>query len=167
MLTCSHVSRQRFRARWFYSNLSTSRTNLLVQPYDRRGIAPLGSQQIRCMQTFSEEDNLAVAGGGITGLVSAHQLSDKFPNRTITLFEASSRLGGWIRTKQVGDKDGQVLFEKGPRTLRPRPPDGWLTLNLVSHELCWHPTNRCSSKGWDSVMQSNGLPRLLRQLVIV
>lgn len=37
----------------------------------------------------------------------------------IAVFESSSRFGGWIQSKKVRfEKDGDVYFEKGPRTLR-------------------------------------------------
>ncbi|KAL9587051.1 MAG: hypothetical protein Q9212_000503 [Teloschistes hypoglaucus] len=46
-------------------------------------------------------NNIAVLGGGITGLASALYLAQRLPRAQITLFEGSSRLGGWLRSTQV------------------------------------------------------------------
>ena len=76
--------------------------------------------------------NVAVLGGGITGLASAYYLTQQLPNAQVTLFEGSSRLGGWLHSKQIDVGNGKVVFEQGPRTLRPSRPNGWVTLDLVS-----------------------------------
>jgi protoporphyrinogen oxidase len=36
----------------------------------------------------------------------------------VSIFEASSRWGGWINSKKVQVGNDTVYFEKGPRTLR-------------------------------------------------
>ena len=41
---------------------------------------------------------IAVIGGGITGLAVAHRLTELDPRMAVTLFEASSRLGGVLET---------------------------------------------------------------------
>ncbi|KAL9005920.1 MAG: hypothetical protein Q9188_001334 [Gyalolechia gomerana] len=79
----------------------------------------------------SEATNVAVLGGGITGLASAYYLAQQLPHSHITLFEGSLRLGGWLRSKQVDVGNGKVVFEQGPRNLRPTRPNGWVTLDLV------------------------------------
>ena len=78
-----------------------------------------------------ESPSIAVLGGGITGLASAYFLSRDLPNAKITLFEASSRLGGWLHSRSVDVGSGSVVFEQGPRNLRPTMPNGFLTLELV------------------------------------
>ena len=75
---------------------------------------------------------VAVLGGGITGLASAHYLTRELPNAKITIYEGSDRLGGWLKSKQVNIGNGTVVFEQGPRTLRPSTPAGLVTLELVS-----------------------------------
>ena len=76
--------------------------------------------------------DVGILGGGITGLVSAYWLSKISPTAKITLYEASPRLGGWLNTQRVKIPDhGEVLFEQGPRSLRPTLPNGALTLLLV------------------------------------
>lgn len=65
---------------------------------------------------------IAVLGGGITGLTAAHYLARNAKNAHITLYEGSSRLGGWIHGEilHVGSgKNDKVLFQRGPRMLRP------------------------------------------------
>lgn len=58
---------------------------------------------------------VAIIGGGITGLAAAHRLARQgIPFR---LFEASSRLGGNIRTERAGD----WLLEAGPNSLQLTP----------------------------------------------
>ena len=77
-------------------------------------------------------ENVAILGGGITGLATTFFLSKALPKTKITLYEAGSQLGGWIHTRHVDTSNGQVVFEQGPRTLRPGFPDGWVTVDLVS-----------------------------------
>ncbi|KAI0843051.1 Protoporphyrinogen oxidase [Hypoxylon sp. FL0890] len=65
--------------------------------------------------------DIAILGGGITGLTAAHYLARHAPNAKITLYEGSGRLGGWIHGKLAKTGDGKhdkVLFQRGPRTLR-------------------------------------------------
>ena len=78
---------------------------------------------------------MAILGGGITGLCSAYFLSRSLPKARITLLEASSRLGGWLHSKQVEVNNGTVVFEQGPRNLRPKAPNGLITLDLVCQKL--------------------------------
>lgn len=75
--------------------------------------------------------NVAIIGGGITGLATAHFLSKISPQTRITLLEGGKRLGGWLHSEVVETSHGNVIFEKGPRTLRPNVPNGLLTLDLV------------------------------------
>lgn len=83
--------------------------------------------------------DVAVLGGGITGLVSAYYLSKEFSNAKIVLFEGSSRLGGWVKSEKVDVGNGSVIFEQGPRNLRPSIPNGLITLDLVgASSLVYH-----------------------------
>ncbi|TGZ82109.1 Protoporphyrinogen oxidase, partial [Ascodesmis nigricans] len=70
-------------------------------------------------------------GGGISGLATAWYISKFAPHVPITLFEKSSRLGGRVQSKRVQCDDGEILFEAGPRTLRPWSVAGLATLDLV------------------------------------
>lgn len=66
--------------------------------------------------------HIAIIGGGLTGLTAAYYMAGVVrPSTKITLYEASSRLGGWVKTDQVpvnvDGKKGIVNFERGPRSL--------------------------------------------------
>ncbi|XP_034249192.1 protoporphyrinogen oxidase [Thrips palmi] len=70
----------------------------------------------------------AILGGGISGLSAAHYLLKSGSNAKVLLFEGGGRVGGWIWTAK--QKNG-LLFEQGPRTIRPRFETGLNTLRLV------------------------------------
>ncbi|KAI9318481.1 protoporphyrinogen oxidase [Dichotomocladium elegans] len=89
--------------------------------------------------------SVAVLGGGISGLSAAYYLARFAPRNTqIVLIEGSERLGGWIRSHRVGPgfyptaasllpnhDDRAILFEAGPRTLRPSGSSGAVTLDMI------------------------------------
>jgi len=106
--------------------------------------------------------NIAVLGGGISGLTAAYYLSKLAPQGAkVILLEGSNRLGGWLQSNRVDPGDygldrqipnssdsemlngNKVLFECGPRTLRPVGPGGVATLELVSN-----PRYTVSLKTW-------------------
>lgn len=62
-------------------------------------------------------------GGGLTDLLGSFV--------QVILLEGSSRLGGWIHSTRTGDG---VVFEHGPRGIRPAGAVGKNTLRLVSRE---------------------------------
>ena len=66
---------------------------------------------------------VAVIGGGISGLAAAHRLLSRSESVDVTLFEASQRLGGIIRTEEA---DG-FLMELGPDSFITNKP-AWLQL---------------------------------------
>ncbi|XP_039281587.1 protoporphyrinogen oxidase-like [Nilaparvata lugens] len=73
---------------------------------------------------------LVVLGGGIGGLSAAHYLVKRNnANSKILLVEATSYLGGWIKT--IVNEDKGVIFETGPRTIRPAGHQGANTLLLI------------------------------------
>lgn len=79
--------------------------------------------------------NIAVLGGGITGLATAYLARQRYPSAQITLLERSSRLGGVIEsTKEHLDSSTSVVCEKGPRTLRAHAPRALVTYDLVSSQ---------------------------------
>ncbi|KAL8797728.1 MAG: hypothetical protein Q9195_000080 [Heterodermia aff. obscurata] len=97
------------------------------------GLYGPGSSVAEARARAKEVKDVAILGGGITGLASAFYLSKQLPEARITIFEGSSLLGGWLHSKQVDVGNGSVVFEQGPRTLRPNIPNGLVTLNLVRH----------------------------------
>ena len=54
--------------------------------------------------------NIAIVGGGISGLAAAWFVNKKFPDYKITLFESGNRLGGKIQSS----RDQGFLYEHGP-----------------------------------------------------
>jgi oxygen-dependent protoporphyrinogen oxidase len=62
---------------------------------------------------------IVVIGGGISGLAAAHRLTELRPPSHVTLIEASSRLGGTIRTDE---RDG-FLLERGPDSFISEKPE--------------------------------------------
>ena len=62
--------------------------------------------------------DIAILGGGLTGLATAFHLTRQLPQAKITIYEKNTRLGGWVNSEKVKVHDGEVLFEWGPRTLR-------------------------------------------------
>lgn len=70
---------------------------------------------------------ISVLGGGISGLSAAYYLL-KTGVPAVTIFEKTSRCGGWIKTKKF---DEGYLFEAGPRTLRPKGIPGSNTLEMI------------------------------------
>lgn len=71
----------------------------------------------------------AILGAGISGLSAGYYLLKKgLPSPTV-IYEASNRIGGWIRTDRFNE-DGFV-FEAGPRTIRPKGPAASNTLDLI------------------------------------
>lgn len=61
---------------------------------------------------------VAVVGGGVSGLTFAYFLNKFRPDVSITIFEKSTRTGGWINSQVITVGNEAILLEKGPRTLR-------------------------------------------------
>lgn len=74
--------------------------------------------------------SVSILGGGIGGLSSLHFLSLRQNiGRQIKLYEKAARFGGWIYSKRNNESD--VVFETGPRSLRPVGDAGLTTLDLI------------------------------------
>ena len=78
---------------------------------------------------------IAVLGGGISGLAAAWNLARKglasmggHGQLEVALFEATNRVGGWIRSER--SEEGAV-FELGPRSLRTAGIAGKTSLEVV------------------------------------
>ncbi|KAG5672713.1 hypothetical protein PVAND_002815 [Polypedilum vanderplanki] len=74
---------------------------------------------------------VSVLGGGIGGLSALYYLTLRQNATKIKLFEASSRFGGWIKSSK--DDKTNVVFETGPRSLRPTGIPGLATLQLIEN----------------------------------
>ncbi|CEP14985.1 hypothetical protein [Parasitella parasitica] len=90
------------------------------------------------------QQSVAILGGGISGLSAAYYLSKYSPMTKILLVEGSKRVGGWIRSQRVSpgfhastpsaaraDIDN-ILFEVGPRSLRPVGAGGAAILGMAN-----------------------------------
>jgi oxygen-dependent protoporphyrinogen oxidase len=91
--------------------------------------------------------SIAVLGGGISGLSAAYYLARLAPTTTkIVLIEGKERVGGWIQSRRVApgkydnktnlpelsnDEKNSILFEAGPRSLRPAGVNGTILLEMV------------------------------------
>ncbi|KAK4153078.1 hypothetical protein C8A00DRAFT_43958 [Chaetomidium leptoderma] len=69
--------------------------------------------------------DIAVLGGGLTGLSTAWHLMRLLPTAKITLYEASERLGGWIDTETAEVKApdgtaGTIRVERAARMIKPQ-----------------------------------------------
>ncbi|KAG0141777.1 hypothetical protein CROQUDRAFT_51187 [Cronartium quercuum f. sp. fusiforme G11] len=74
-----------------------------------------------------------ILGGGLAGLTCAYYLSKGLPavsKAKIILLEQSHRLGGWVHSPDLGQKE-RCVFEGGPRSVRPKGLSGLMTLDLV------------------------------------
>jgi oxygen-dependent protoporphyrinogen oxidase len=88
----------------------------------------------------AKDANIAVIGGGLTGLSAAYYLAKKLPSTAkITLYEANDRLGGWIKTDRVPvdieGKKGIVSFERGSRSLTSLAGNTFRFDDLVLYDL--------------------------------
>lgn len=69
--------------------------------------------------------DVAILGGGLTGLTTAYYLTRFNPQAKVTIYEASDRLGGWIDDEriQVTTQTGKaaiVTLERGARVVAPK-----------------------------------------------
>lgn len=85
--------------------------------------------------------DIAVLGGGLTGLTTAYYITRFHPDAKITIYEAADRLGGWIDTERVEVKTQQgdtatITFERGARSVSPQ---GGLTKweDFVLYDMVW------------------------------
>ncbi len=66
----------------------------------------------------ARDPRIAILGGGITGLAAAWRIRERAPATRVTLFEASDRLGGVIRSERCDE----FLLEHGPDSLLREKP---------------------------------------------
>lgn len=101
------------------------RTAYRIHPQSRNfsSVSRLFAKDDKSSQKVVFEDpdirDIAILGGGITGLTSAYFAALLHPNAKVTLFESSKRLGGWLLSTKFETDGGTVIFEQGPRSLRP------------------------------------------------
>ncbi len=108
----------------------------------------------------SEPKSIAVLGAGVTGLTAAHRLAQG--GHSVRLFEASSRVGGAIRTELTGG----WLIEGGPNSLlsgEPALANLVTELGLAGEQLGANPAakNRYIVRGGRLVAAPASPPALL------
>lgn len=93
--------------------------------------------------------DIAVLGGGLTGLTTAYYLTRFNPDAKVTIYESQARVGGWIDTEKVevttlAGNDETISFERGARVVSPQSS---LTRyeDFVLYDLVWPPCS-CASK---------------------
>lgn len=75
---------------------------------------------------------VAVLGGGISGLTAAWNMIKSSNSVQVTVYEASKRVGGWMKTERT---DNGAVFEWGPRSLRAAGSPARATMELVSKKI--------------------------------
>ncbi|KAF2227917.1 hypothetical protein BDZ85DRAFT_255101 [Elsinoe ampelina] len=100
--------------------------------YNRAGAGRLSIPRRYLSSGSGAPEDVAIIGGGITGLACAYYVTKHYPAAKITLYEKSPRFGGWLLSERipVDDEGGTVLFEAGPRSLRPLG-NGALALSML------------------------------------
>ncbi|EPE29692.1 FAD-linked reductase, C-terminal [Glarea lozoyensis ATCC 20868] len=83
----------------------------------------------------NSKPEFAVLGGGITGLSTAHYLTKNIPHANVTIYESTDRLGGWLSSERVAVDGGDIVFEQGPRSLRPNENGSGLTVMELIQDL--------------------------------
>ncbi|KAL7420542.1 oxygen-dependent protoporphyrinogen oxidase [Cryptotrichosporon argae] len=87
---------------------------------------------------------IAILGAGLTGLASARRLATHLPSARVTILESASRAGGWVHSHRCnvrftdGDgetREGEVVLESGPRTIRPRGGEGAMRMLRLIDDL--------------------------------
>lgn len=118
-----HTQRRRPKCLGHHHSTSTSKLNNTCAAAAAAGLSRECRRYLSStLSSSSTPRSVAILGAGLTGLTTAYYLAKLLPKTTrITIYEATDRAGGWIRTDRVPvDVDGvqgTVLFERGPRTL--------------------------------------------------
>ena len=115
-----------------HSPLLLSASPTKVDSRQQSSLKGLQNETGRDGRGLAHRKQIAVLGGGISGLSCAYYLTREFPSAKITLYEASNRLGGWVHTEVVDGGFGAIAFEQGPRTLQPNRVSSLVTFDLVS-----------------------------------
>lgn len=111
-------------------------TRILATSAPRRRAGHLNSKRSSSARSLTTTtghtlEHVAVLGGGITGLSAAVIAAKLNPNAKVTLYESSERVGGYVHSEVVQSSDGPVMFEQGPRSLRPGTTRGHHALAMA------------------------------------
>lgn len=118
--------------------------------------------------------DVAIVGGGFSGLALAHHVRQRAPAARVMVFEASDRLGGKVSTDIIETEHGRFIVEAGPDSFLAAKPWAMDLARELGLEQRIIPINRVSrpvnvlSRG-ESVRLPAGLslaaPALLRPFV--
>ncbi|KXJ91479.1 hypothetical protein Micbo1qcDRAFT_163209 [Microdochium bolleyi] len=102
---------------------SSSPSPSLAAPADvkrikRNSVPTSSSVAARGVSPADGKRKIAVLGGGLTGLTTAHYLARHAPDAQITVFELGDRLGGWVMGADFDTPEGKVVMQAGPRMVR-------------------------------------------------
>lgn len=90
------------------------------------------------LKSLPPNARIGVVGGGISGLTFTYFLGKLRPDVHVTVFESNHRTGGWIRTLETKDCEGDsIMLEQGPRTLR-GVSDGTILIADILRDLKRH-----------------------------
>lgn len=158
--TRSHTTRNTSRqaTRPFSSSapalLTTASTSLPTRPRWLETNAASLHRIRRSFATAPKPDlpsDIAVLGGGLTGLTTAYYLTRFNPDAKVTIYESQDRVGGWIDTEQVevttlAGTEETISFERGARVVSPQTS---LTRyeDFVLYDLVWRPCDPGSTAG--------------------
>lgn len=95
-----------------------------------------------------KENTLVVIGGGLSGLSTAYYFLKALTplaqqHTKIIVLEKQDRTGGWCNSTSIdlgdkkslvkvkGEDKSELVFESGPRSIRPVGLIGWLTIEMV------------------------------------
>lgn len=141
------------RSQHYHQGPNNAATNQFTAQGSESNTTILQAKHKDAHRVVTEPRDFAVLGGGITGLATAYYLTQEKPHAKITLYEGSERLGGWLHSTAVDVGNGSVVFEQGPRTLRPSLPSGLVTLNMARAFYRWvlsHANGFYRSRNWAS-----------------
>lgn len=101
------------------STSSASRTPTTARSQPKQRPVPKSTTPPTVQSVPSEpKREIAILGGGLTGLTAAHYLARHAPDAQITLFEAGTGLGGWVHGAVEDTPQGKVVMQSGPRMIR-------------------------------------------------
>lgn len=98
----------------------------------------------------SEGPRIAIVGSGLTGLTAAYYLAMYIPNSRVVMYEASDRVGGWVKSEvkevDVNGHKQSVMFERGPRSMSPGDMIHGKQDRLILYDIV--SSARYATRGW-------------------
>jgi len=126
---------------------STRTTRLITSLRSSHPFRSLSTSSSK-LSSNAPSTSIAIIGAGLGGLSSAIYLLRTLTPRAkqgtkIVIYEKEKRVGGWCRAirlvkgkefteeKSLIGVDDKLIFETGPRSIRPVGLQGWLTIEMV------------------------------------